>query len=185
MSPIALHVCILSCATAPRPGCCPRFCVPILPPQQRVVQRCLTRGTVISRPVVWGPIGLALPRSRSPCSPPGHFATFRVRHRPLCRLTNPISQEQHWGPAGNRPLPRAHTGDPIPITPVKGTYLGEIESFNRNVRSCECVVNCQQINYENSITGYTFSKLVTCSKPVNRLTGFPLNKPNCDNKKNN
>jgi len=72
-SPVALHVCILSCATAPRPGCCPRFCVPILPPQQRVVQRCLTRGTVISRPVVWGPIGLALPRSRSPCSPPWPF----------------------------------------------------------------------------------------------------------------
>ena len=39
------------------------------------------------------------------------------------------------------------------------------------------IVNRQQINHENPITSYTFSKPLTGWKPVNWLTGFPLYKP--------
>jgi len=47
--------------------------------------------------------------------------------------------------------------------------------------SCQWVVNRQQIDHENSITGYTFSKPVTAVNQltgfvVNRFTGLPLNK---------
>jgi len=34
-----------------------------------------------------------------------------------------------------------------------------------------------KINYKNSVTGNMFCKPVTGWKPVNRLTGFPINTP--------
>ena len=46
-----------------------------------------------------------------------------------------ISHEQYRGPAGYRP-PRAPTSDPTPISLVKGTYSGEIESLARS-RNCD------------------------------------------------
>ena len=72
---------------------------------------------MIPRPVVRGPIAVALPRT-VPCrfghTTAGYVdrpqAPMELRHRPG---TAP-------GPAGNRPSPlRAPTGDPTPITQVK------------------------------------------------------------------
>jgi len=59
----------------------------------------------------------------------------------------------------------------------KRYVLGQNRVSNHNVWSCKCVVNRQQIDHENSITGYTFSKPVSSWKPVNRLSSFLLNKP--------
>jgi len=45
-----------------------------------------------------------------------------------------IGWEQHRGLAGDRPPPlRAYACDPTLITPIKGTYSGEIESLDRDV----------------------------------------------------
>ena len=59
------------------------------------------------------------------CSPsPGRFATFRACYCPLCRSIDGV-------PAGDAPL-CVPAGDPAPITPVKGTYSGKVESLNRD-----------------------------------------------------
>jgi len=54
------------------------------------------------------------------------FFTFSLL---ISRWGPGISRERRQGPAGDCPL---HTGDPTPITPVKGTYSGEIETINRD-----------------------------------------------------
>jgi len=76
-----------------------------------------------------GPSAIALPRSRSLCSlrrfgsaPPTMSINRSGPH---------ISQEQRRRPAGDRIPLRVSAGDPTPITPVKGTYSGEIESQSR------------------------------------------------------
>jgi len=90
----------------------------------------------VGGPSSGGRSAIALPQSRSPCS---HFP------QPFCGVSGAplhdvsidqwgpgIGWEQHWGPAGDRPPPRAPAGDPTAIMPVKGTYSGDIESLNRD-----------------------------------------------------
>ena len=66
---VALHVCFFSGAPRRRRrGHCPPFHARIPLRRRLIVQRCLTGGgeAVIPRPVVRGPIAVALPRSLSP-----------------------------------------------------------------------------------------------------------------------
>jgi len=87
-------------------------------------------------PLSGGRSAIALPRSRSSCSPlPNCFATFWAHHCPLCRSIDgvPTSTGNSVGdqPAIGPPL-RTPAGDPTLFTPVKGMYSGEMESLDRD-----------------------------------------------------
>ena len=69
--------------------------------------------------------------------------------------------------------PLSRDSDQTPPSALPGSCRRDLQW------SCECVVNRQQIDHENSISGYTFSEPVTGWKPVNWLTGFLLNMPSC------
>jgi len=73
--------------------------------------------------------------SRSPCSPQPFCDVSGVPLPAMLidRWGPGVSQEQRWGPAGDRLPLRVSTGDPTPIMPVNGTlYSGEIESLDRD-----------------------------------------------------
>ena len=93
------------------------------------------RPIVISRPVVPGPMAIALPLL---CCP-SRFSTFLARHCQLCQ-----SSAGRWGPvigwqwrlglAGDCPSPLCTpAGDLTPVTPVKGTHSGEIKSLDQDL----------------------------------------------------
>ena len=97
---------------------------------------CPAGEAAIPQPVLREPMATVLPWSRSPCSPlPQPFCDVSGTPPPAKMIVHRwqwgpgIAQEQCRGPAGDCPPPhRAHTGDLTPIMPVKGTYLGKIES---------------------------------------------------------
>jgi len=95
---VMLHVCVLTGAPRrQRRGRCPPFHAPTPPRRRPIVQRCPTGGreAVIPRPVVCGPMAVALPRSRSPRTlPPDGFerATAGYVDR----------QQMGWGPVIGR-----------------------------------------------------------------------------------
>jgi len=90
----------------------------------------------IPRPIVWGRWPLHFP-GRALCVAPFPWPFCDISGVPLPAMSidrwGPhIGQEQHRGPAGDRPSPlRASAGDPTPNTSVKGMYSGEIESGSR------------------------------------------------------
>ena len=100
---------------------------------------------VISRPVVRGPMAIALPRSRSPVPSPGRFG-----HTTAGYVDRP---QAGWGPVIGRwsPLPlRAPAGDPTPIAQVKVHTRAK------------------------SITGFSLSKPVPSFKTGYRFSGSRL-----------
>jgi len=135
LSPISLHVCVLTGAPrCRRPSHCPLLGVPILPRRRPIVQRRQTGGPRFPGPPSEGQSAIVLPRSRSPCSPsPSRFVTFRARHCLLCRSIDGVPSS-----AGNStgvrpaiaPALRAPADNPTPITPVKGTGRNR-ESWSR------------------------------------------------------
>jgi len=97
--------------------------------------------TVISRPAVWGLISHCASPVTIPPYPPAVLRRFgRATAGYVDRSQAAMGSRHLLGspgtascPAGNRPPSlRAPVGDPTPITPVKGTYSGEIESLDRD-----------------------------------------------------
>jgi len=88
-----------------RPGHCPQFHAPIQP---ATLTDCPAlsdmRGAMSPRPVVRGPMAIALPRS---CSPVPSPRPFWARHRPLCRSSSRHRPGTAPCPAGDRPSPFA------------------------------------------------------------------------------
>jgi len=169
-SPVALHVCVSTGAPwHRRPGHCPPFHAP-LPPATSTDCPCPMGGMAIPRPIDGHcASSVALPHIAP--SPPSVLWHFR------CATAHYVDRSPGTASGTGRRSPpplRAHTGDPTLIIPVKGTQAKS--SLESQRASCECIVNRQQIDHENSISGYTFSKPVTGWKPVNRLTGVRLNK---------
>jgi len=92
---VTLHVCVLTGAPRRRRrGRCPPFHAP--PRRRPIVQRCPTGGgeAVIPRPVVRGPMAVALPSRAPPYPPPDRFerATAGYIDRP----------QTGWGPVIGR-----------------------------------------------------------------------------------
>jgi len=158
--PITLHVCILTGGPWRH---CPVFCAPILLWRRSIVQR---RPTAIPRPIVWGLIG----HCASPVSPvaPQPFCDVWVHHRPLCWLIDGVpalvGNSVRGQPAIASPLFAPTPTMELLWRREKVRTRAKSRVSNLNVRSCECVVNLQQIDRENSIIGCMFSKPVTGSK---------------------
>ena len=92
---VARHICILTGVLwRRRPSCCTPFCVPVLPRRRLVVQRRPTWGrghgdAPARRPGADRPF--RIPGHAPSVGPsPGRFATFWVRHCPLCRSINGV-----------------------------------------------------------------------------------------------
>jgi len=92
---VACHICIMTGVLwRRRPSCCTPFCVPVLPRRRLVVQRRLTWGrghgdAPARRPGADRPF--RIPGHAPSVGPsPGRFATFWVRHCPLCRSINGV-----------------------------------------------------------------------------------------------
>jgi len=103
-----------------------------------------------------------------PCSPP---AVLRRLGAPppamlIDRWGPGIGREQRQGPASDRLPPLFAPTPTIQLLSrrVKVRTRAKSRVSNVNVRSCECVVNLQQIDHENLIIGCMFSKPVTGSK---------------------
>jgi len=127
-----------------------RCCCCCIPPTSSGVRR---GEAVISWPVVWGPMAVVLPRSRSPVPSPAVLGVLLP--------TMLIVRRRRWGPVIGRerrrvrlviasPPLRAPTGDPTPITQVK-------------VRT-----------RAKSTTGFSLSKPVPGFKTGSRLTSLTL-----------
>ena len=100
---------------------------------------------VIPRPVVRGPMAVALPRSRSPIPfPPGRFgcATAGYVDRLQAATGSHHRPETAPGPAGDRPPLRAPAGDPTPIMQVEVRTWAKsrvsIETRELRLSSQEC-----------------------------------------------
>ena len=115
---VALHVCFLTGAPRRRRrGCCPPFHARI-PPATSTDCPAVSdgRGVVIPRPVVRGPIAVALPRSRSP-------RPFWARNcRPMLIVQERRRVRPMIAPPPSRPLRRSNSDHP-----GKSTYSGEID----------------------------------------------------------
>jgi len=103
------------------------FARPSSPRHRPVVQRHLTGPGIIHHPGADRP--LRFPGSAPTLAPspavlgvPPPTMSIGSRHRPGTAL----------GTAGDRPPPSRPSGDPTPITPVKGTYSREIESLDQD-----------------------------------------------------
>ena len=123
---VTLHVCVLTGAPRRRRrGRCPPFHAPTPRDVDRLSSGIRREGeAVIPRPVVRGPMAVALPRSRSPRTlPPDGFerATAGYVDRP----------QAGWGPVIGRERRRVRPIDPTPITQVKvRTRAKSITSFS-------------------------------------------------------
>ena len=132
---VARHICIMTGVLwRRRPSCCTPFCAPVLPRRRLVVQRRPTWGrghgdAPARRPGADRPF--RIPGHAPSVGPsPGRFATFWVRHCPLCRSIDGVLASAGNSVGSQPAIPLcAHIVDPTPITPVKGTYSGEIESL--------------------------------------------------------
>ena len=119
---VAFPACVSTCAPQHwRPGHCPPFHAPIHPRHWPIIQQHPT-GVCGDSPA--RRLGADRPL-RSPLQHPGRFVTFRARRRLLCRSIDGVATS-----AGNSigdwpeiaPRPSRPTGNPTPITPVKGGY---------------------------------------------------------------
>jgi len=114
------------------PAAARRFTCPFHLRRQLIVQRRpMGGGAVIPRPVVWGLMAIALPRSRSPVPSPGRFghATTRYVDHPQAAMGSRHRSGTAPGSVGDRPHPTSHPRRRSNSNHAgKSTHSSEIES---------------------------------------------------------